>query len=237
MMRTVAATVVILACAMGSAQADSLVIANPNQADFAAVGRDVTAAFDYPSTAPENHGITGLSVGAFGGATRIHNRAAYKALTGHDDDAIFVGGVQADKGLPGGWGVGAFLAGVGDNGITLYGARLHYALLEGTPITPSLVWSGYYTGAAGIDDFNYHAWGTDVTISQSLLVATPYAGVGYVWGRLAPRHGIALDPVHAYRAKGFVGIRFALLPLVHLGVEYDRLGSTNGLSLRVGMDI
>lgn len=229
--------VLIAACAALPARADNLVIATPSQTDFDSFAKDVTAAFDYRPFQPAASGITGLDVSTFGGAARIHDRSAFHAVTGHDDSNIYVGGVQVAKGLPGGWEVGGFVAGVSDNGITLYGAQLRYAVLAGTPVTPSLVVSGHYTGASGIDDFNYRSWGTDVTVAQSLLFVTPYAGIGYVWGRLSPRHGIALEPATADRVKGFAGVRFALLPIMHVGAQYERLGATNVYSLRVGVSI
>lgn len=238
MKRAVHAALAALLCAiLLPAHAENLRIANPNQTDFNAFANDVTAAFDYRTMQPGVTGLVGFNVSAFGGGIHIHNRDAYKRLTGHDDGSIVLGGVQVNKGLPGGLGVGAFIAGVADNSMTLYGAQVRYALLQGSMLLPSLVVSGSYTGAAGIEDFDYHSWSTDVTLAKSLPFITPYVGVGYVWGHLSPRNGISLQAANADRAKGFVGVRFSLLPLLHLGVEYERVGSTNGLGVRVGVSL
>lgn len=235
--RLVGLWILAAACAALPVRADSLVLRGVDQAAFDRFAKDVTAAFDYRPLLPSAHGMLGLDVSGFGSVAQIHDRAAYRTVTGRRDSTISIGGAQVTKGLPGNMDVGVFLAGVTGNSMTLYGAQLRYAVLEGTPVTPSLTLGGHYTGAAGLDDFSYRSWGLDATIAQSLLMFKPYAGVGYVWGRLVPHHGIVLEPADANQVKGFVGLRLALLPILHLGAQYERLGATNTYSLTLGMSL
>ncbi len=227
---------VLAAAVILPVHADDLQIKNPNQADFNSVARDVTAAFDYRALGPAAAtGITGISVGGFASITPVRDRGAFQRLTGHDTSILTVGGINATKGLPYGIDVGAFVAGVSGTSAALYGAQLRYALLEGTALTPAVALRGSYTGASGINDFDYHSYGADVSISQPLLLLTPYAGVGYVWGHLSPHDG--LNNTSVTRPKGFVGLRFSLLGLLQVTGEYERLGSDNIYSARLGVSL
>lgn len=220
------------------AYADNLHITTPDQTAFDQVARDVTASFDYHnlSTAAAT-GITGLSVGGFASFTPVHNRNAWKTLTGKDPGTLTTGGLTISKGLPGGLGVGAFVAGLSGSSATIYGAQLRYSLLKGTLVTPALTLRGAYTGAANIDDFDYRSYDVDATISQPLLLFTPYAGIGYVWGKLSPKDGIALHDASANRTKGFVGVKFSIFGVLQMMGEYERLGSDNIYNLRLGLAI
>lgn len=231
------AGMLLAACAVLPVWAAPIVSGVPDQAAFDSFAKDVTAAFDYRPLQPDAGGILGLDVSAFGTVAQIHDRDAYHTFTGRNDHVISLGGVQVAKGLPGNLEVGGFIAGVAQGSVTLYGAQLRYKLLEGTPITPSLAFAAHYTGAAGLDDARFRSWGVDATVAQSFLIFKPYAGVGYVWGRLSPRHGIALAPSHPERVRGFAGIRMALLPMLYVGAQYERVGRTNTYSASLGLSI
>ena len=210
----------------------------PDQASFNSFAKDVTAAFDYRAlgTAAAT-GVLGLSVGGFASVTQVHDRNAWKTVTGHDKSSITVGGINATKGLFDGFDVGAFVAGVAGTNATLFGAQMRYALLKGTPITPALAVRGTYTGATNIDDFDYRSYGADISISQPLLLLTPYAGVGYVWGKLSPKGNTYLHDSSYDRAKGFVGLRFSLFGVMQATAEYERLGHDNIYSARLGVSL
>lgn len=239
MQLTISTAVVVLAASL-PAYANDLDFGTvpPDQASFDHFAKDVTAAFDYRAlgTAAAT-GVLGLSVGGFASITGIHDRDAWKAVTGHDKSTLTVGGVNVTKGLFDGFDVGAFVAGVAGSDATLFGAQLRYALLEGTPITPAVAIRGTYTGATNIDDFGYRSYGADISISQPLLLLTPYAGVGYVGGKLSPNDKRFLHDASADRAKGFVGLRFSLFGLMQATAEYERLGHDNIYSARLGLSL
>jgi len=227
----------LLTATAAVAHADDLAIRNPaDQTDFNRVAQDVTAAFDYRALgAGAPGGLLGFDVSGFASVTPVHDRGAWQRLTGKDTSTLTVGGLNASKGLPGGIDVGAFVAGVAGSGATLYGAQLRYALLQGSLLTPSLSLRGSYTGASGIPDYGYRSYATDITLSQALPLLTPYAGVGYVWGKLTPHDG--LHDVSVTRPKGFVGLRLSLFGVVGATAEYQRLGHDNAYSAQLSIGL
>lgn len=237
-LRRVLSVAAVLTVFAVPAHADNFRIATPgDQADFNSVAQDVTAALDDRAfDVSSSNGPLGFDVGGFASVTKVHDSGAWQRLTGNDVSNITVGGLDINKGLIGGLGVGAFLAGVSGTSATLYGADLRYHVLEGSAITPTLTLRGTYTGAANAGDFDFHSYGANATLSQTFLLFTPYAGLGYVWGKLSA-NSYGLQDANVKRVKGFAGLRLWLFHVVQATIEYQRLGHDNGYSARLSVGL
>jgi hypothetical protein len=209
-------------------------ITNPNQADFNTVARDLTAALDYKPIEPvAAGGIAGFSIGAFGSYAPVSDSGAWKRLTGEDIDGVGLVGLSATKGLPLGFDIGAFYAGVPGTDARAYGGQLRYAILRGSAVTPAIAVRGTYTKASSLEDFDYDSYGADIAISKGFLLFTPYAGLGLVHSEVSADPKYRLDDAGSTQAKGFAGVRMSF-GLFEATAEYERLGSSNVYNGRLG---
>lgn len=209
-------------------------IKTPNQGDFDTVSKDVIAAFDDKPIEPvAAGGVAGFSIGAFGSYAPVRDTGAWKRLTGEDIDGIGLVGVSATKGLPFGFDVGGFYAGVPGTAARVYGGQLRYAILRGSAVNPAIALRGTYTRASGVEDFDYDSYGADLTISKGFLLFTPYAGLGLVHGDVSADPKYRLDDVSSTEGKGFGGVRMNFGPF-EATAEYERLGASNVFNGRLG---
>ncbi|GAC1626836.1 MAG: hypothetical protein NVS9B10_15180 [Nevskia sp.] len=237
-LRRIAVTASLSSAALlfaGIAQAIGFDIQRPNQQDFHAVAQDLTAGLDYKalgSAAPG--GLLGFSLGAFGSYAPTRDSGAWKRLTGTSVDGVGVVGLRAGKGLPLGFDVGGFYTRVPGSDAAVWGGELRYAILDGGVATPAVALRGSYTRASNTGNFDYSSYGTDLSVSKGFLLATPYAGVGYVHSSTKADARFGLDPEGLDRAKYFAGLSFKLL-LLDGTAEYERLGRSNVYSLKAGL--
>ena len=219
-----------------SAFASDFDIVNPDQAAFKKVSEDLVHAYSYKALAPaEATGVTGFGIGAFGSYMSV-NKNAWETLTGEDVSGIGMAGVVAHKGLPFGVDVGAYYGYVPGAKADVFGAEVRYAILEGGALTPALAVRGSYTNLSGVDDVGLNNYGLDVTASKGFAFLTPYAGVGYVWGKVKTKgNGVAalLDDEKVKDARFFAGLRISML-LFEITPEYERIGSDDVFNLRAG---
>lgn len=208
------------------------------QAAFKGVIEDASAALSYKALGPaEATGITGIGIGAFVNYSPVANDADWQTLTSSNVDAVGIAGISAHKGLPFGIDVGAFYAAIPGTGAKTYGAELRYAILEGGVASPALALRGSYTATSGIDDFDYDAWGADISVSKGFTFLTPYAGIGYVSAKADPKGANAalagLSKVTIDRERFFAGMRITLA-ILEITPEYERQGDNNSYNLRLG---
>ena len=208
------------------------------QAAFAAVIKDASAALGYRALGPaEATGLTGFGAGAMVSYVAVNDKQAWQTLTGSKVDEIGMAGVVVHKGLPFGIDLGAFYSTIPGADVDVYGGELRYALLEGGVASPGLALRASYTTTQGLDDFDYEAWGVDVSVSKGFAFVTPYAGVGYNVATADPRSADAqvagLRKVEVDQGRMFAGVRLALL-ILELTPEYQRQGDSDVYSLRFG---
>lgn len=229
-------SLLVLAClATAPVHALDFTIAVPNQGDFDKVAKDVIAGFDYKPIEPvAAGGITGFSVGAFGSYAPVQDRGAWKRLTGEDIDGIGMAGLSATKGLPLGFDLGAFYAGVPGTDARVYGGQLRYAILRGSVANPAIALRGTYTRASSVQDFDYDSYGADVTVSKGFLLFTPYAGVGLVHGEVSADPKYGLHDARSTQGKGFAGVRMSFGPF-GATAEYERIGGNDVYNGRLGL--
>lgn len=204
------------------------------QQDFRSVTEDLTAALNYKPLGPaEASGITGIGIGAI--ATYVPaDGDAWENVTSEDVDGIGMVGVVARKGLPLDLDIGAFYAGVPGSGVSVYGGEVRWALLSGGVAEPALAVRGSFTRTSGIDDFDFDAYGVDVSLSKGFAMVTPYIGYGYVWAEADPHGNLGLEKEEVEDSKIFAGLRLGL-GLVDITPEYERTGDRNAYNLLLGL--
>lgn len=218
-----------------SAFADDFDIVNPDPGAFKKVSEDLVHAYSYKALAPaEATGLTGFGIGAFGSYMSV-DKDAWETLTGEDISGIGMAGIVAHKGLPFGVDLGAYYGYVPGAEADVFGAEVRYAILEGGVATPALAVRGSYSNVGGVDDIGVNSYGLDVTASKGFAFLTPYAGVGYVWGKVKTKGSVSatLDDEKVDDARLFVGLRISML-LFELTPEYERIGSDDVFNLRAG---
>ena len=218
-----------------SAFADDFDIVNPDQGAFKKVSENLVHAYSYKALAPaEATGLTGFGIGAFGSYMSV-DKDAWETLTGEDISGIGMAGIVAHKGLPFGVDLGAYYGYVPGAEADVFGAEVRYAILEGGVATPALAVRGSYSNVGGVDDIGVNSYGLDVTASKGFAFLTPYAGVGYVWGKVKTKGSVSatLDDEKVDDARLFVGLRVSML-LFELTPEYERIGSDDVFNLRAG---
>ncbi|MDB5969415.1 MAG: hypothetical protein JWQ90_1865 [Hydrocarboniphaga sp.] len=230
----------LLACCFvaGPAMADDYDIVTPDQGAFHSVSKDLVSAFSYHTLAPaEATGITGFGIGGFGSYMST-DESAWKTLTGESISEIGMAGVTAHKGLPFGIDVGAFYGSVPTAGASVYGAELRYAILEGGIATPGIAVRGAFTKSAGIDDIDLSTYSLDASISKGFAFVTPYAGAGYIWGKVKVKgtYSGVLDDEDPSQARLFAGLRISA-GFLEITPEYEHVGSNNVFNLRLGFSI
>lgn len=205
-------------------------------ADFGELAQVVADVVAFPSVAPASpSGVSGFEVLGLAGGPRIDTGAHWWA---HGVDGTTVAGTLlgpraiARKGLPlhldiGGQ-VGKVLA------ERFVGAELRWALVEGG-LTPAVALRGSYSwlDRAAID---LNVTEVQLIVSQSFVLATPYAAVGYRRVAASAFFGDPAPRTHSFSsqgATGAAGVRLALLPfrLVAEVRQGKKLGYFVGLGI------
>lgn len=199
---------------------------------------DIGAIITYRSVnAPEAQGLLGFDIGAVLTATKIKNDSLWQTATGKNAPTyIVVPKLQAQKGLPFGIDVGLSLSKAADTNISLLGAEIRYALLEGSTVTPALGIRGTYSRLSGVDQLDANAKGLEISVSKGLLLLTPYAGIGKVWSTITPKGtAAALPETEVNFNRIFIGTRIALT-LLNIAIEAEKIGETQGVSVKLGIN-
>ena len=242
MRRLLASALLLAAPATFAADADFGIACNPLlnncQAAFTSVVEDASAALTYKALGPaEATGLTGFGVGVMVSYVPVCDKQAWQALTGSKVDEVGMAGIVVHKGLPFGIDLGAFYSTVPGADVDVYGGEIRYAILEGGTATPGLALRASYTTTQGLEDFDYQAWGADISVSKGFAFLTPYAGIGYVMAKADPSGANAqaagLSKVEVEHERLFVGLRLSLL-LLELTPEYERQGDVDAYNLRFG---
>lgn len=196
----------------GKADIDITGLANQ---EFGELSRQIGMAVAYKPVAPaEPLGILGFDIGIEATFAEIDNDSTFWNTASPDMPGMLpIPKLHAVKGLPFGVDIGAVYSEVPESNISLLGAEVKWAILEGTVATPAVAVRGTYTKLDGIDGLDLNTKGVDVSISKGVLMFTPYAGVGQVWIESDPSGaGISgLSKASFSETKLFGGIQASLL--------------------------
>lgn len=214
-------------------------IANLDQAQFEGLSQDLTAAFSYKAGAPaEALGVIGFDVGVAVTSTDLEYGSAWTAAMSSNDtiDTLVVPKLYVQKGLPFDIDVGAFYFTVPDSNIEAWGAELKYAIVSGNVALPAVALRGGFTALTADDQLEVDTRSIDVSISKSILILTPYAGIGRVWADSTPTTSSPnnLKAVDIAETRTFIG--FSLQPgFIKLAFERDSVGGIASYNLKLGL--
>ncbi len=226
---------VLIASTLPAVASDIDLLPTGNQRDFELAMQDLQAAFSFKPLAPaEPMGITGFHAGVIASYTGVENEQSWKAISGGQSfDDLGVVAIAAGKGLPFGIDVGAFIADVPDSNVSLMGAELRYAFLEGGIATPAVGLRVAYTKLSGVDELDFDTKSVDLSISKGLTLLTPYVGVGRVFSSAKP-NVLGYKDVDNSDNKFYGGVRISLA-LFKLTVELDQTGENTSYNARLAL--
>lgn len=207
---------------------------------FRLMSEDVGAAVSYRSLQPaEPLGTTGIDVSAEFTVTQLANSEHWIGANSDGDEltTVVLPKIHVTKGLPYDIDIGAFYSGSSNTDISVSGAELKYAFLEGTAATPAIALRLNYSKMEGIDQLAISTKGADLSISKGLTFLTPYVGVGKVWVDSKPQAEaieIGLEDESFELSKSFVGVNIAM-GIVSVDIEGDKVGDSASYSIKLGL--
>jgi hypothetical protein len=215
-------------------------IGSLTQSQFKLFSEDMGSALSYkPVTPAEPLGLFGFDLGLEVTDTKLQNPALWTTATSgaFTSDSLILPKLHAFLGLPFNFDVGAFYSEAPNADIKAYGGELRYAIIEGGTATPAVAIRGSLSKMTGVDQLSFDTKGLDVSISKGFAMFTPYAGVGEVWSDSTPY--VSPNPNNLTKEsfnqnKFYVGCNLKIL-LVNLDLEYDKTGSDQSYSAKLGV--
>lgn len=234
--------ILVLLCTLTLAQpalaANISTLGALSQSDFKTLSEDLGAALSYkPVTPAESLGVTGFDIGIEVTQTDTSKSAQiWNTATngGGSVSKVYVPKLHIAKGLPLGIDIAAFYSKIPSSNISLTGAEVRYAIVEGGVATPAIAVRGAYTKLGGVDQLSLNTKSLDVSISKGFAMFTPYAGVGQVWVTSTPNvTPLTLSEEKFTQSKVFVGgnLNFGL---TNIAAELDKTGGVQSVSLKLG---
>jgi hypothetical protein len=235
----------VLLCTLGIAQpamaASITSLQTLGQAEFKTLSEDLGAALSYkPVTPAAPLGVIGFDVGIEATQTDMSkSTAAWSKATGSSSSIskLYIPKFHVAKGLPFGIDVAAFVSKIPTTNISLAGAELRYAILDGGLAMPAVAVRGAFTKLGGVDQLSFSTKSVDLSISKGFLMFTPYAGVGQVWVNSQANvssGALSLASTQTFtQSKVFGGINVNLLA-TNLALEVDKTGGVKSASVKVG---
>jgi len=234
-----------LACALGFIAQPALAANNITnlqglgQADFRALSEDLGSALSYKPAAPATpQGVTGFDIGLEVTQTNMAKSSQlWSTITGGNAvSSLYVPKLTVAKGLPFGIDIAGFISKVPTTNISLTGAELRYAILDGGMATPAVAVRGAFTKLSGVNQLSFDTKSLDVSISKGFVMVTPYAGVGQVWtnssANVAGLGGANLS-TNFTQSKVFAGAKLSLGVVNFVG-EVDKTGAARSVTLKMG---
>jgi hypothetical protein len=207
-----------------------------SQDEFRRLSEDLGGALSYKPIIPTTPlGTTGFDIGIALTAARLENTDILERASSDDAPSTLpIPTLRAYKGLPLGFDVGLLYAQIPGSDIKYYGGELRWAIIQGGLTTPSIGVRGNFTKVSGIDQIDFDTRGVDLSISKGFPVATPYAGLGYVWVKSDPKGNGGLSKEDFGLTKFFLGVGFNIA-LMNLALEADKTGDVVSYSAKVGL--
>jgi len=205
------------------------------QSEFRNLSEDLGAALSYKAVIPATPlGITGFDLSLEVTATKLQHLDAWdRASSGTAPDTLYVPKLHLHKGLPAGIDLGAFYTSIPGTNISLWGAEVRYAILEGGVAQPALGLRGTYSKLSGVDQLDFNTTGLELLISKGMAIFTPYAGVGRVWTTSNPVGVSNVSKEEFTQGKYFVGGNFNF-GLANLALEADKTGDATSYGVKLG---
>ena len=233
MMRRVLLACGLVALSTSAFANDHITIPGLTQPEFNDLSEDLGAVTSYKQLeGATSEGITGFDLTVNAGSTQVGHQAAWNAATGNSVSSVPFADVRVTKGLPFGFDIGGEYSTVPGSNISLYGAEVRYAILDGGIAEPAVGVRAGYTHLTGVDKLSFHTTSLDVSVSKGFGPVTPYAGVGEVWSNSNPDASTGLTGSNSSNSEVFAGVTFNLG--VHLGLEWNHLAGNTTYTLKLG---
>ncbi len=213
-----------------------------SQDDFKNFSRDLGLAISYDPLSPaEPLGglLPGFDAGVELTAVSINKSASYwqNSVTNPSTlpNYLLLPKVHVQVGLPViPLDFGVEFATVPGTDINVIGGEIKYAILSGGIVMPAVAIRGAYTKLSGVDVFGMETKSLDLSVSKGFFFLTPYAGLSEVWITGTPTGPTAttLSQTNLSETKGFIGLKFSLLPFLNIVAEGD-FSRVNAYSLRL----
>ena len=211
-------------------------IENLSQDEFKRLSEDLGSAVGYKAVAPvEPLGITGFDVGIVVTGTELDEDNLWRraSSSGSAPSTIYIPKLHVHKGLPFGIDVGAFYSELSSEDMTLWGAEVRYAILEGGVAVPALGVRATATQLSGLSQFEVSTLGLDVGVSKGFALLTLYGGAGVQLVE-SDVNISAFNSEEFSQGRLYAGVNVNFL-LVNLGLEYDITGGLNSFSAKAGL--
>lgn len=208
------------------------------QTDFRNLSEDLGSALSYKPVMPTAAlGTTGFDLGIEVTQTKMAKSSALwntitKGSSGNVS-SLYMPKLHVDKGLPFGIDIAAFYAKVPTTNITLTGAELRYAIIDGGVTTPAVGLRVAMTKLSGVSVLSLNTKSADISISKGFTLLTPYIGVGQVWTNSNPDAASGLLNENFTQSKVFGGVNLNL-GLTNLCLEFDKTGAAQSTSFKLG---
>lgn len=206
------------------------------QPEFETLMTNLAAATHYKSIAPgETLGMLGADVAVELSATDAENELFDLAGGGAADlsDSLLIPRLHMHKGLPFRVDIGGVIGALADTDLTIVGAELRYAIIEGGIATPALALRASASRIQGSTDIDLDNAALELTLSKGILIATPYIGAGIVksWGSAVDND--RFEDFSVEQEKIFVGVNLNLG--LNMAVEVDVTGDYTTYSAKAGI--
>lgn len=213
---------------------------NLGQTEFRALSEDLGSAMSYKPVTPATPlGTTGFDIGLEVTSTNMAKSSQYwSQITGGSAvSSLVIPKLHVAKGLPFGIDIAAFISKIPSSNISLTGAELRYAILDGGMATPAVAIRGAFTKLNGVNQLSFGTKSLDLSISKGFLMFTPYAGVGQVWvdsssNVLSNITGTALSNKFT-QSKVFAGANLNF-GLANFAAEVDKTGAARSITAKFG---
>ncbi len=211
-----------------------------SQNQFVLLSEDLLAGFSYKAGAPaEPLGITGFDIGVAASVTKVESSSVWAAATSSGDSvsSLVVPKLYLQKGLPFDIDVGAYYLSVPGANLDAFGAEIKYAVIDGSMVMPAVAIRGAVSALEVGDQLEMDTQSIDVSISKGVLMLTPYAGIGHVWGTSTPLGTAAaagLKEADLSESRNFIGVSFNP-GFFNLALERDSVGGIASYNFKMGL--
>jgi hypothetical protein len=206
------------------------------QAQFRDFSEDLGSALSYKPVMPSAPlGTTGFDMGIEVTQTKMAKSSQlWNTVTGGGSVSdLYIPKLHIDKGLPFGIDVAGFYSRIPTTNISLVGAELRYAILEGGISQPAVAIRGAITKMNGVSQLALNTKSLDISISKGFTIFTPYAGIGQVWTNSDPSASTGLAQESFSQSKTYAGLNMNL-GVTNLAAEWDKTGAAQSISVKLG---
>ena len=206
------------------------------QAQFRDFSEDLGSALSYKPVMPSAPlGTTGFDMGIEVTQTKMAKSSQlWNTVTGGGSVSdLYIPKLHVDKGLPFGIDVAGFYSRIPTTNISLVGAEVRYAILEGGISQPAVAVRGAITKMSGVSQLALKTKSLDISISKGFTIFTPYAGIGQVWTNSDPSASTGLAQESFSQSKTYAGLNMNL-GVTNLAAEWDKTGAAQSISVKLG---